>query len=277
MSTIPRITAEEADAAYTAAQKVVEIHRRLAGWLRPGVKLPEIDRYVERQLDDLGCRSCFLRYRAGGGMPPFPSHSCLSVNECVVHGTAASYEPPLREGDVLKVDIGVTHRGWIGDAAWTYVFGAMSPEVKKLTEVGKRSLEIGIQTLRPGRRLLDWAAAVQDYVERDHGLHLVRGLGGHGYGRKLHAPPHVSNTRPRFAGEWNDASVVLEPGVLLAVEPMLAWGTGETVTGPGRWPILTADGSMAVHYEHDVLVTAGGPRVLTEGLESLPDVIPCPA
>lgn len=260
------------DAAHSAAQCVVETHRRLAGWLRHGQTLGEIDRFVAETLDDLRCKSCFLGYRVGR-VPPFPSHACLSVNDCVVHGTAASHLAPMKSGDVLKIDIGVKHRGWIGDAAWTYVFGRPSALVARLLECGVESLRRGIEAMQPGAEIVGWARAVQECVEREYGFHLVRGLGGHGYGRTLHDAPFVSNVPPAYPGEWPDAYRKWEPGVLVAVEPMIAVGTGETKPSKGAWPVHTADGSLSVHFEHDVLIREDGPRVLTEGLDELPMVI----
>ena len=266
------ISKTDVDAAYISAQKVVETHLRLAEFLCFGQTLAQIDRFVARTLDEIGCRSCFLGYKVSR-LPVFPSHACLSLNECVVHGTAGYYTKPLKEGDILKIDIGVTHRGWIGDAAWTYVFGDPSDDIRRLCECGKKSLQLGIQTLRPGNTYLAWAQTVQLHVERECGFHLVRGLGGHGYGRKLHSPPFVSNVVPSYSGEWPDAFAACKPGTLVAVEPMIAIGTGQTVQHKNEWPVLTADGSMSVHYEHDVLITEDGPRTLTEGLDDLPDII----
>ncbi|MEM7754399.1 MAG: type I methionyl aminopeptidase [Planctomycetota bacterium] len=274
MPPIPKLSPAEGDAAYAAAQKVVDVHRALADMLEPGLTTAQIDTFVGKTLDDLGSKSCFKGYKPGG-MPPFPSHACLSVNDCIVHGTAATHEAPLGPGDVLKIDIGVLFRGWVGDAAWTYVFGEPSAEVKKLCDAGKESLREGIEELAPGKTYAHWAERVQGIVERERGLHLVRGLGGHGYGRKLHAPPFVSNVPATYPGEWPDGARACEPGVLVAVEPMIAVGTPKTTQAQRSWPIYTADGSMSVHYEHDVLITENGPRVLTEGLEEVRDVIPC--
>lgn len=234
--------------------------------------LAKIDAEVARVLESLRCRSAFLHYRVGR-TPPFPSHACLSVNECVVHGTAGYLERPMREGDVLKLDIGVVHQGWIGDAAWTYSFGEPAPEIRRLMECGKESLKRAIPTLRPGNTFDAWAHALQGYVEGECGFHLVRGLGGHGYGRKLHGPPYVSNVVVRFPEVWEDAKVPCRPGTLIAVEPMIAAGSADVMQHKNAWPVMTADGSMSVHYEHDVLITADGPRVLTEGMEQLPDVV----
>jgi methionyl aminopeptidase len=272
MSLPPPITRAEEDLAYAAAQRVVDTHRRIAAWLRPGVTLIQIDAFVAKTLEELGCRSCFLGYQVPRS-PKFPSHSCLSVNDCVVHGTATSHVQPMANGDLLKIDIGVFYQGWVGDAGWTYCFGDPSPVVRRLMNCGKESLRRGVQQLRPGNTWLAWAKAVQGYVEGECGFHLVRGLGGHGYGRKLHAAPYVSNTVPTYPGEWPDAHQPCRPGTLVAVEPMIAARTGETVHEPREWPVRTADGSMSVHYEHDVLITESGPRVLTEGMDDLRDVI----
>ena len=265
-------TENDLTGAKAAAERVVEIHRRLAGFLRHGQTLAEIDAFVGRTLDEMGASSCFFRYNPGR-MPPFPSQACLSVNECVVHGTAGYLTRPLEAGDLLKIDIGVKFRGWIGDAAWTYSFGEPSDENRRLMESGKESLRQGVQQLRPGNTFLEWARVVQRVVEDEYGFHLIRGLGGHGYGRSLHAPPWISNVVPTFPGEWPDAKLACEPGMLVAVEPMIAVGTGDTRQGRKQWPIFVADASMSVHYEHDVLISENGPVVLTAGLEEIEDVI----
>lgn len=272
MSRIPVISPSETDFAYSAAQCVVEIHRRTSAHMRLGQTLAQIDAFVAKQLIDLKCTSCFIGYRVGRG-PAFPSYACLSVNECVVHGTAGYYTQPMVEGDVLKLDIGVWHKGWIGDAAWTYAFKAQTPQARRLMDVGKESLARGVRELRPGNVYMHWARAVQDCVEREAGFKLIRGLGGHGIGRKLHGPPFVSNVIPANLGEWPDATLKCMPGTLIAVEPMIAVSTGETRQKRNEWPVFTADGSLSVHYEHDVLITESGPRVLSEGMEELPDVV----
>lgn len=276
---VPKINAQEADLARAAAQRVVETHRRIAECLRVGQTLAQIDRLVEQTLSDLGCRSAFYGYRVPRS-PAFPSQACLSVNDCVVHGTAAAHTAPLKPGDILKIDIGVVHKGFIGDAAWTYAVRERSDEAARLMECGKESLRRGVRTLRPPNTFLAWARAVQDHVEGECRMHLIRGLGGHGYGRKLHMRPYVSNTvpPPHAPNEWPDAFTPCAPGILVAVEPMIALGTGETIQSDqgsrGQdWPIHTADGSLSCHYEHDVLITDGAPEVLTIGLEGLPDVV----
>lgn len=272
MSKIPLISEKDAEGAAASAQRVVAVHQTLAAELRVGMTLADVDRIVAERLRELDSKSCFLGYKVPRS-PAFPSHACLSVNECVVHGTAAYLSRPLAPGDLLSVDIGVLHQGWIGDAAWTYAIGERSDEAARLMDCGKESIRRGVEQLAPGKPLLDWAKTVQGYVETECGFGLIRGLGGHGYGRTLHAPPFVSNVVPGYSGEWPDSRVICEPGMLLAVEPMIAVSTSGISQKPNKWPIFTDDGSLSVHYEHDVLVTENGPRILTAGLEDLPDVV----
>lgn len=291
MAKVPRLSSAEADAAHAAAQKVVEIHRRISGYLRHGMTLGQIDTWIGRLLEDLRVQSCFKGYVVAGH-PAFPSYACLSVNECVVHGTAGYYRAPLKAGDVLKVDIGVWHTvgkdRWVGDAGWTYVFGQPAPQVRRMMECGKRALTRGIAAMQPGRPYLDWAVAVQDTVEKEYGFFCVENWGGHGIGRKvddkskrgLHLPPHLLNHRPLSPDGWAEAGMKWEPGNLVAVEPMIGATTGKTIQKPFEfnkrqtdWPVFIADGSLAVHYEHDVLITEKGPWVLTEGMEEIKDTI----
>ena len=262
----------DVEAAAAAAACVVEVHRALVGFLREGITAPQIDAFVAARLKELGAPSCFLGYRVRGH-PPYPSHACISVNECVVHGTHDSARAPLARGDLLKVDVGVRHRGFIGDAAWTYSIGTQTEVGARLQRCGRESLRRGVAAMQPGRPLVDWAKAVQGWVEGECGFGLVRGLGGHGIGRSLHEAPFISNVVPTYPREWTDAWRVFEPGMLLAVEPMIAATTTEIRSSGREWPILTADGSLSVHYEADVLITPEGPRNLTEALFELPDVV----
>ena len=260
------------DGAQAAAECVVQMHRGLVDFLSPGQTLPEIDAFIGRELKKMKSRSCFIRYRIPG-QAPFPSHSCLSVNECVVHGTHEMSDAALEDGDLISIDIGVRHNGWIGDAAWTYAIREVSDDARRLMDVGKESLRLGIQSMQPGRPLSDWARAVQVYVEDESGFSLVRGLGGHGYGKNLHGPPFISNVVPRHAAEWTDAFNSFKPGLLVAVEPMLSLTT-DSVRSEGRdWPLFSADDSLSVHYESDILITPEGPLNLTAGLFDLPDLV----
>lgn len=262
----------DVDCVHAAAQCVVRAHERVVDYLRAGLTLLEIDQFVARTLEDLDCRSAFLRYSMQGH-PPFKSHACLSVNDVIVHGEHDTLSRPLQPGDILSLDIGVFHHGWVGDAAWTYAIEAASNDAIRLMQCGRECLRRGIAAIQPGRPMVDWAKAVQQHAERECGYRLIRGLGGHGYGKKLHGPPFVSNVVPRVHSEWPDAWTKFKPGMLIAVEPMVALGTEYLKTDGKKWAIRTADGSLAVHYEADVLVTEDGPRDLTEGMQDLPDVV----
>lgn len=263
---------KDIELAAAAAERVVETHRRLVTFLRAGQTLAEIDAFVGDTLASLDAKSAFLGYRIRGH-PPFPSHACLSPNDCVVHGTHDMTSRPIARGDIVSIDIGVKYQGWIGDAAWTYAIEDARPEALALMKCGRESLRRGLAAIKPGRPLIDWARAVQTYVETTCRFCLVRGLGGHGYGRELHGPPFIANVVPSYPGEWPDAWKPFTPGMLFAVEPMLTISSTETRVNGREWPIYSADRSLAVHYEADVLVTDDGIRDLTAGLNELPDIV----
>ena len=263
---------EDIEGATRAAECVVKMHERLVDFLREGLTLEQIDAFVGKTLAELDAPSCFVGYRIRGH-PPFPSHACLSVNSCVVHGTHDMRASPLRRGDLISVDIGVRHDGWIGDAAWTYAIKERDAIGEALMKCGVESLRRGVAALKPGRPLVDFAKAVQGHVEGECRFCLVRGLGGHGYGKELHGPPFVSNVVPSYPGEWPEAWKQIKPGLLVAVEPMIAVSSSETRSNGREWPVFTADGSMSVHYEADVLIAESGPVNLTAGLFDLPDVV----
>ena len=269
MKTSSLVTGKEIHAAELSAKHVVEIHKALTDFLRVGLTLPEIDGFVGEKLSALKCKSAFYKYKIPG-QPPFPSQSCLSVNDCVVHGTHIMEQAPLVPGDLVSIDIGVTHHGWIGDAAWTWGIEEVSDENMKLMQAGRECLLAGVAAMQPNRPLMDFAKAVQGVAEKEFGFHLIRGLGGHGYGKTLHAPPFVSNVVPAHPSEWPDAWCNLEEGMLIAVEPMLAVGTAQIEHNRGTWPIYSADHSMTVHYEADVLIGKDGPIDFTAELHNLP-------
>ena len=266
---------KDIELARTAAECVVKVHQELTSFLKTGLTLPEIDAFVGKTLKSLNCKSAFFKYSIPG-QSPFPSQSCLSVNECIVHGTHVMEQTPLKPGDLVSIDIGSKYKGWIGDAAWTWAIEYACDENMRLMEAGRKSLSSGIEAMQPGRPLIDFARAVQQVAECDYPFHLVRGLGGHGYGKTLHCPPYISNAVPSHPAEWPDALKLFEEGMLLAVEPMLTVGTPEIKQSRGAWPIYSADNSMSVHYEADILITKEGHINFTKELETLPYVIGTP-
>jgi len=220
----------------------------------PGARLDEIDRVVEEFLFDHGAVSPYEGYRPSPSVPPFPGTVCASVNEEVVHGIPSRRK--LRGGDVVGIDVGALLGGWIGDACYTYPVGEVSPAARKLLGVTVRCLEAGVSEVRPGGRLGDVGAAIQELAE-SHGYGVVRELGGHGVGRKLHEEPHVEHYGKRGHG------LRLREGMVFTIEPMINEGSREIRMLGDGWTVVTGDGRLSAQYEHTVAVTAGGCEILT--------------
>jgi methionyl aminopeptidase len=216
--------------------------------LRPGVTTAELDAVAEQTIRGLGGVPAFLGYRG------YPATACLSVNQEVVHGIPGPR--PLREGDILGVDLGATVEGWIADAAYTFPVGAVPAETTRLLEAGQGALAAGIAAARVGNRVRDIGAAIDGFASAQ-GYTVVRDLCGHGVGRSLHEAPQV----PNYAAP--DNGVVLRAGMALAIEPMVnAGGAGVRILNDG-WTFVTSDGSLSVHFEHTVLIQPEGPEIIT--------------
>jgi methionyl aminopeptidase len=216
--------------------------------VRPGMATSELDALAEQ------------RIRAAGGVPTFkgyndfPGSICASVNDEVVHGIPGSRV--LRDGDLLSIDIGTTLDGYVSDSAVTVPVGNVADRARRLLEVTRRCLTIGIEQMNRGNHLGDIGAAVQEYAER-HGYGVVRELVGHGVGRAMHEDPQVPNYGERGKG------IELRPGLVLAIEPMITEASPKIrILGDG-WTVVTADGKLAAHFEHTIAVTEKGPRILT--------------
>ena len=220
-----------------------------AGFIQPGVTTRQIDSFAAERIKAHGAKSAFLGYRK------FPCHTCLSVNEEVVHGIASDRE--LKFGDIVSVDVGVAFKGFIGDTARTVVVGGCSVAAQRLLDVTEQSLYLGIAQARPGNRVLDISCAVQKYVETN-GYSVVREFVGHGVGRSMHEEPQV----PNF-DEGNKNSPKLRPGMTIAIEPMVNAGAKDIKILKDGWTVVTRDGSLSAHFEHTVLVTDGDPEILT--------------
>ena len=223
--------------------------RALAGsMVRPGVSTLEIDAAVRKFIEGHGARPSFLNYNG------FPGSACISVNDVVIHGIPDHRK--LEEGEVVSIDVGAYLNGYHGDCAATFACGETSPEAQKLIDVTKQSFFEGIKYARVGHRVSDVGHAVQQYVEK-HGYSVVRDFVGHGVGAKLHEPPEVPNFGPAGHGPR------LQPGMTLAVEPMVCAGDWRVKVLKDGWTTVTADGSLAAHYENTILITDGEPEVLT--------------
>ena len=214
----------------------------------PGVTTGELDAMAEEFITSRGGVPSFKGYHG------FPGTICPSVNDEVVHAIPGPLA--LAEGDIISIDCGVTLDGWVSDSARTIPVGEVSGVATSLMDATRRSLAAGIQAARPGNRTGDIGAAVQEVVERA-GFQVVRTLVGHGVGRSMHEEPQVPNFGKAGTG------VLLEEGVVIAIEPMVTQGDHEVVLGGDGWVVTTKDGGLAAHFEHTVAITASGPRILT--------------
>ena len=232
-----------------AAGRLTAQARKLAGSLvRPGITTGEIDREVRKFIESRGAKPSFLGY---GG---FPASTCISINEVVIHGIPGSRK--LKEGDIVSVDVGAYLNGFHGDCAATFPCGEVSQEAQKLIDVTRQSFFEGIQFARVGQRVSDIGHAVQKYVE-GFGYSVVREFVGHGVGSKLHEAPEV----PNFGAAGHGAR--LQPGMVLAVEPMVCAGDWRVKVLKDGWTTVSADGSLTAHYENTILITDGEPELLT--------------
>ena len=232
------------------AGRITAAARKLAGeMVKPGVTTLEIDTAVRKFIESQGGKPSFLGYHG------FPGSACISVNDVVIHGIP-SKRVVLKEGDLVSVDVGAYIDGFHGDCAATFACGEVSAEAKRLIEVTERSFWEGIRFARAGQRVSDISHAVQQYVER-HGFSVVRDFVGHGVGAKLHEAPEVPNYGPAGHGPR------LQPGMTLAIEPMVCQGDWQVKVLRDGWTTVTADGSLAAHYENTILVTDGDPEILT--------------
>ena len=220
----------------------------IMGFIRPGVTTRQVDEFAAAQMKAHGGKSAFLGYRN------YPSHTCLSVNDEVVHGLAGERE--LRFGDIISVDVGVVYKGFIGDNARTMAVGGCGVPAQQLMEVTEASLYQGIAAAVAGNRVKDISRAVQDYVEAK-GFSVVREFVGHGVGRTMHEEPQV----PNFVDRKSNDKLV--PGMTIAIEPMVNAGRPEIKILKDGWTVVTQDGSLSAHFEHTVLITDGEPEILT--------------
>ena len=216
--------------------------------VKPGVTTGELDEAAEEHIRSEGGVPTFKGYRG------FPASICASPNSMVVHGIPGPYT--LRDGDLISVDVGVTLDGFVADSAYTFAVGDVDGDAKRLLEVCQAALAAGIQQARAGNHVQDISAAVQRTTE-EAGFSVVRSLVGHGIGRSMHEEPQVPNFGEPGRGP------LLQPGMTLAIEPMINAGGPDVWMAEDRWSISTNDGSLSAHFEHTVAVTDNGPLVLT--------------
>lgn len=241
-------TPEQIEAMAAAGSVQARCLRMLASKCRPGVTTADLDEAAARFITSQGAEASFLGYRG------FPGSICASPNSMVVHGIPGPHE--LRRGDLLSIDVGVTKNGWVADAAITVPVGEATAEARKLLATTRAALEAGTAEAFPGNHVSDISHAIQRRVEAD-GLSIIRSLVGHGVGRDMHEDPQV----PNFGDPGRGPE--LEPGMVLAIEPMVNAGGPDVRMGDDGWAVYSADGSLAAHFEFTVAVTADGPRILT--------------
>lgn len=231
-----------------AGRIVAMVLEKMKRELKPGMKTRELDEIAARELARLGGRPSFLGYRG------YPANICASVNDELVHGIPG--ERIVREGDLVSLDFGAIYHNFQGDAAITVGVGKVSPETAELIDATEKALETGIAAARPGARLGDVSAAIQDYAE-SRGFAVVREYTGHGIGRQMHEEPQIPNFGEPHTGPE------LKKGMALALEPMLTAGDWHTKVAGDGWTVSTADGSLCAHFEHTLAITDGGAEVLT--------------
>ena len=225
------------------------VHKELEQSIRPGITTKDIDIMGEELIHKLGCIPNFKNYNG------YPASICVSVNDEVVHGIP-SKKRVLQEGDIVSLDAGLIYKGYHSDAARTHAVGKISPEAQKLIDVTRESFFAGIKMAKAGNRLYDISNAIDAYI-KPHGYGIVRELVGHGIGTSLHEDPQIPNYAQKRKG------IKLEPGMTLAVEPMINMGGAEVEFLDDDWTVVTEDGSYSAHYENTILITNGEPEILT--------------
>ena len=232
-----------------AGRILAAVHQQLGKEIKPGMSTKDVDRLGEEMIRSYGCEPSFLGYCG------YPASICVSVNEEVVHGIPTD-ERILQEGDIVSLDAGVIYKGYHSDAARTYGIGEIDDDAKKLIEVTRQSFFEGIKFAKAGNHLNDISAAIQKYAE-SFGFGVVRDLVGHGIGSHLHEDPEIPNFARKRKG------ILLQPGMTLAIEPMITEGSYEVVWLDDDWTVMTEDGGWAAHYENTILITEGEPEILS--------------
>ena len=232
---------------------IAEVREALRAMVAPGVTTLELNAAAEKMMRDAGSIPTFIGYKPHG-MVPFPFAICSSVNEQIVHGF--STDKPLKEGDIVSLDMACTLNGFVGDTAMTLPVGEVEDELKQLIRVTEECLERGIEASQANGRVGDIGWAVQEHAEK-FGYGIVRDYTGHGIGRSMHEAPQIPNHGRAGTREK------IRAGYCFAIEPMLNLGTAETLTLDDKWTVVTKDGKASAHAEHTIAVTPDGPEILT--------------
>ena len=225
------------------------VHKEMEENIRPGMSTMDIDIMGDTLIRKLGCIPNFKNYNG------YPASICVSVNDEVVHGIP-NKNRILQEGDIVSLDAGLIYKGYHSDAARTHAVGQISPEARKLIDVTRESFFAGIKMAKAGNHLYDISNAIDAFI-KPHGYGIVRDLVGHGIGTSLHEDPQIPNFAQRRKG------LKLQPGMTLAIEPMINMGRADVEWLDDDWTVVTEDGSWSAHYENTILITEGEPEILT--------------
>ena len=232
------------------------VYKEIEKIIKPGMTTMELDKFAEKIIKENGGIPAQKGYPSGmRGVPPFPATLCISINDEVIHGIP-SHKKVIQDGDVVSIDLVVYKDGFNGDAARTFIVGNGSDEAKKLVDITKKAFFEGIKYAVKGNRIGDISHAIGEFVE-SHGYNVVREFQGHGIGREMHEDPGIPNYGKAGRG------IRLEPGMTLAIEPMVIAGARDIYQDYDGWTILTQDGSLSAHYENTILITEKEPEVLT--------------
>ena len=239
------------------ACKVVALtYEKLEKEIKPGMTTYELDQIAEKTMRSLGAIPAEKGYDSGiRGVPKFPASICVSINDEVIHGIP-SKNRIIKNGDVVSIDTVALKDGFNGDAARTFIVGKSSKEAQRLVEVTKQAFFEGIKFAKPGYRIGDISHAIGEYV-RSQGYSVVKEFQGHGIGREMHEDPGIPNYGKAGRG------MKIEPGMTLAIEPMVIQGKPNILELDDGWTIITEDGSLAAHYENTILITEKQPEILT--------------
>jgi methionyl aminopeptidase len=237
---------------------VVEILERVAEQIKPGISTYDIDMIAREESKKRGARPAFLNYKPPFSKTPYPSAICVSVNSAVVHGLPKK-DQIIKEGDLVSLDFGAIIDGYAGDSAITVAVGKVGQKEELLLKATKEALEEAVKVCVPGRWVSDITRAIHETAQR-YCIYPVRGLGGHGIGRRVHEEPFIPNNLK----DMDRRDTKLKQGMVVAIEPMFALGTEDTVLDTDGWTVHTADKSLSAHFEYTVAITKDGPMVLTE-------------
>lgn len=255
MTTILK-TKKEQETLREGGKKLSEILAILAEHVRPGVTSSELNEMTIKLVRERNCLPAFLNYSPPGAPRPFPGALCVSVNDEIVHGIPNKEKKILQAGDIVSLDLGILYEGLITDSAITFAVGRVPKKIHKLINTTRQALSVGIEASRAGRTNVDIGKAIEKFVKTS-GFAIPRELGGHGVGRKVHEPPFIPNFST-FAPE-----VVLTPGMVIAIEPMLNLGSRQLVFDPDGYTVRTKDGLPSAHFEHTIIITKEEPIVVT--------------